>query len=394
LQPSPYATHFLDSELIKIVIAPDSFKESLSATAVASAIEIGIKQVLPQAQTICIPMADGGEGTLDAVLHAASGERHTILVADALGRPRQAQWGLLACRTAVIEMASAAGLEHIEKSQRNPLIADTEGVGHLIRAALDAGAKRIVLTAGGSATNDAGSGMLRTLGLRMLDSHGRPLSPGGQSLSALAHIDATTLDPRLQSVEIIIATDVRNPLCGANGASAIFGPQKGATAEMVKSLDAALAHFADLTAKHTTHDLRDAPGAGAAGGLGFAALAWLDARMRPGVEVVAELVGLEMAIADAELVITGEGRMDAQTLHGKTPWGVMQIARKHHIQVVALAGSLGQGYQSLYEHGLCAAFSIVEGPTTLESACQHAAELLTERTVDIMRLWLQSPPAH
>lgn len=373
---------------MKIIIAPDSFKESLPAAAVAQAIAAGIKIAAPEAEVVCVPMADGGEGTLDAVLTVTGGERRELTVADALGRPRKAFWGWLPDQTGVIEMASAAGLEHVAPSDRNPLKADTYGVGELIQSALDAGAKRIVLTAGGSATNDGGTGMLRALGMTLLDDTGTVLPSGPEALLRLAHIDVSGLDARLQTVDMVVATDVRNPLCGPNGASAIFGPQKGATPEMVQMLDQALAKLATITAQTTGTDCQHDPGAGAAGGLGFAAMAWMGAKTRPGVEVVAELAKLEQAIAGADLVFTGEGRMDAQTLQGKTPWGVMQIAKSHQVPVIALAGSLGDGYQALYEAGLTAAFSLANGPMDLSLAFKQAANLLQARSTDVMRLWL------
>jgi glycerate kinase len=375
---------------VNIVVAPDSFKESLSAAGVSQAIAAGIAVVAPQAKIVCLPMADGGEGTLDAVLAVTGGERRELDVPDALGRPRRAAWGWLADSTAVIEMASAAGLEHIDAHERDPARADTQGVGELITAALDAGAKRMVLTAGGSATNDGGSGMLRALGMQFLDVQDRPLPPGGLALKDLAKLDAHLLDERLKEIELTVATDVRNPLCGPEGASAIFGPQKGADPAMVQTLDDALHQFANVTAQTTGIDMKDHPGAGAAGGLGFAALAWLGAQMRPGVQVVAELADLESAIATADLVFTGEGRMDAQTLQGKTPWGVMRIAQQHDVPVIAIVGSLGEGYQDLYEAGLTAAFSLVNGPTELQTAMRQAPEWLQSRTTDIMRLWLSA----
>lgn len=378
---------------MKIVIAPDSFKESLSAAGVAQAIAAGIAVALPTAQTVCVPMADGGEGTLDAVLAVTGGQRRELMVNDALGRPRCAHWGWLPDQTGIIEMASAAGLEHIAPADRDPLRADTDGVGQLVAAALDAGATRIVLTAGGSATNDAGAGMLRALGMRFLDATGKELPAGGQALVHLATINASQLDPRLQNVDVVVATDVRNPLCGTNGASAIFGPQKGATPDMVQALDRALAKFAQVTAATTGTDRQNEPGAGAAGGLGFAAMAWMNASTRPGVEVVAELANLKEAIAPADLVITGEGRMDAQTLQGKTPWGVMQIAKAHRVPVIALVGSLGEGYQALYEAGLTAAFSLANGPIELDRALTQAPALLQARSTDIMRLWLAATSA-
>jgi glycerate kinase len=373
---------------MKIVIAPDSFKESLSAPEVAEAIARGVRRAAPDAHIICIPMADGGEGTVNAVLAATQGEQHIDRVQNALGRPIDAAWGWLNNQTAIIEMAAAAGLEHIHPDQRDPLKATSAGVGELIRHALDAGAKHIVLGLGGSATNDAGAGMLQSLGLRLLDQSGCELAPGGAALAQLASIDDTQFDPRLRDVTVTIASDVNNPLCGVNGATAIFGPQKGVTPEQVHQLDAALGHFADISATKLGHDKRDAPGAGAAGGLGFAAHAWLQARFRPGVEVVAGIGGLATAVQGASLVMTGEGRMDAQTLLGKTPMGVATIAKQAGVPVVALAGSLGMDYQALYAAGIHAAFSLASGPSTLEYTCSHAASLLEDRAQDITRLWL------
>lgn len=378
---------------MKIVIAPDSFKESLSAPKVAAAIALGLSQAAPEAHCVCIPMADGGEGTVEAILAATGGESRINVVQDALGRPIQAQWGWLPGKVAVIEMACAAGLEHIAVTDRDPLRASSFGVGQLIGHALDIGAQHIVLGLGGSATNDAGSGMLQALGLSLLDAQGETLAPGGAALAKLAHVDSSRFDTRLKNVEITIASDVNNPLCGPKGASAIFGPQKGATADQVTTLDRALAHFADLCAKVLGQDHRQDPGSGAAGGLGFAARAWMQARFRPGVEVVAELGGLALAIQGAQLVITGEGRMDAQTLHGKTPMGVAKIAQAAGVPVIAIAGSLGEGYQALYQSGIVAAFSLVSGPMTLEHACAETEQLLQDRAQDILRLWLSAQHA-
>lgn len=373
---------------MKIVIATDSFKESLAARDVANAIAAGVRDVLPKAEVICLPMADGGEGTLDAVLQATGGERRHRVVQDAIGQPRRADWGWLDTGTAIIEMASAAGLEHVAIEDRNPGMADTFGVGELIKDALDAGAKRVVLTAGGSATNDGGAGMLRALGLRMLDASGKPLAPGGLPLASLDHIDAHGLDPRIKAVEFTIATDVSNPLCGAEGASAIFGPQKGATPEMVLALDGALARFAQATQEVLGEDLRDKAGAGAAGGLGFGAMAWLGAEMRRGAMLVAEIVGLAQAMRGADLIFTGEGKLDAQTLLGKTPLAVIELAQAAGLPVIGLAGSLGTGYQALHAAGLTAAFSLTDGPISLARACQDAPALLRDRSAQIMRIWL------
>ena len=373
---------------MKIVVAPDSFKESLSAPEVAAAMARGITLAAPHARIHCVPMADGGEGTVQAVLAGTQGERRTAVAQNALGEPIDADWALLGDGTAVIEMATAGGLEQIPRAKRDPLRASSAGVGQLISAALDAGARRIVLGLGGSATNDGGAGMLQALGMAFLDSDSRPLEPGGAALARLARIDAQGLDPRLRAVQFTIASDVDNPLCGAQGASAIFGPQKGANPEQVRQLDAALSRLADVFAQTLGRDDRNAPGSGAAGGLGFAARSWLGAGFRPGVEVVAEIGQLAEVVKGASLVFTGEGRMDSQTLRGKTPLGVARIAREAGVPVVAIAGSLGAGYQMLYGAGIHAAFSLAEGPCTLEEACRDAARLLADRASDIMRIWL------
>lgn len=373
---------------MKIVIAPDSFKDSLSAEGVAAAIAQGLAEVLPQAQLVCCPMADGGEGTMEALVAACAGEQRTLQVVGPLGTPVQARWGWLAdSHTAIIEMAQASGLQLLELEQRDACRSSTFGTGQLIGAALDAGARQIILAIGGSATNDGGSGMLRALGLQLFDADGCELEPGGLALAQLARLDASTLDPRLAHVQVQVAADVDNPLCGANGASAIFGPQKGASPEQVALLDRALGHFADHCAGLLEEDVRDFPGCGAAGGMGFAAKAFLNAQFRAGIKVVADLAGLEEAVRGADLVITGEGRFDAQTLRGKTPFGVARIARRHGVAVVVIAGTLGEGYQDLYAHGIDAAFAVTSGPMSLQQACAQAAPLLRDRARDIARLW-------
>ena len=373
---------------MKIVIAPDSFKDSLDAAGVAHAIAGGLAEAWPGAELVECPMADGGEGTLEAIVAASQGELRRQVVRGPLGQGVEAAWGWLAdSRTAVIEMAQASGIQLLPRDQRDACRNNTWGTGELIAAALAAGAQRIVLAIGGSATNDGGSGMLRALGLRLFDAQDQPLAEGGLALAGLARLDASGVDPRLAEVCVEVAADVDNPLCGANGASAIFGPQKGASAEQVKALDQALGHFADHCAQLLGKDLRDAPGSGAAGGMGFAAKAFMGARFRPGVEVVAELADLDSLVQGADLVITGEGRFDAQTLRGKTPMGVAKVAKRHGVPVVVLAGTLGEGYQQLYGHGIDAAFALTSGPMSLEQACGEAATLLHARAGDIARLW-------
>ncbi|VVN88415.1 Glycerate 2-kinase [Pseudomonas fluorescens] len=373
---------------MKIVIAPDSFKDSLSAQGVADAIALGLAQVWPDAQLIKCPMADGGEGTVESILAACEGQQRRTVVRGPLGATVEAAWGWLPqSHTAIIEMAEASGLQLVPVAQRDACISSTFGTGQLIRAALDAGAQRVILAIGGSATNDGGAGAMQALGVKLLDAQGQTLSPGGLALAQLARVDLSEIDPRLAQVRFDIAADVNNPLCGPHGASAIFGPQKGASPVQVEQLDRALGHFADHCAAALNNDVRDEPGSGAAGGLGFAAKAFLGAQFKAGVEVVAELVGLADAVSGADLVITGEGRFDAQTLRGKTPFGVARVAREHGVPVIVIAGTLGDGYQALYEHGVDAAFALASGPMTLDQACAEAPRLLRERATDIARVW-------
>lgn len=373
---------------MRVVVAPDSFKESLSAADVAAAMGEGIRLAAPDAEVVLVPMADGGEGSLDAVLAATGGERRHAVVSNANGQPCRAAWGWLGDGTAFIEMAEAAGLERIPRAERRPLEATTYGVGQLVTAALDAGARRIVLGLGGSATTDGGAGLFQALGAHLLDAEGGELPSGGAALSRLAGIDISRLDSRLADVQFEIAVDVDNPLCGERGAAAIFGPQKGASPGQVLLLDRALAHFADVCVRVSGRDESRTPGTGAAGGLGFVIKTFFQAEFRPGVELISELTGLDDALEGADLAFTGEGRMDRQTLLGKTPAGVARHAAGKGVPVIALAGSLGEGYEALYGAGVTAAFSAVSGPMTLEDACGDARRLLCERARDCMLLWL------
>ncbi|WP_026427141.1 glycerate kinase [Actinomyces slackii] len=360
-----------------VVLAPDSFKESLSASQACAALAHGLAAADPTIRCLHAPMADGGEGTAAALVSAGGWQEVAVRVADALGRPTEATlaWDPTTA-TACLEAAQAVGLERIAPDERDIWAADSAGVGELITRALDLGARRLVMGLGGSATNDGGAGMLRALGARLLNAAGQPIAPGPAGLRDLESIETAGLDPRLAGTEILLATDVDNPLLGERGASAVFGPQKGAGAQDVAALDAALARFADRAAQHLGADRRNAPGAGAAGGLGWAGLEFLGAGLRPGVEVVAELVGLERMIAGADLVITGEGSVDEQTLAGKTPWGVARIAIAHRVPVVVLAGRVGQGWQRLLESGISAVLPIVPGPCTLAEALDEGEENL------------------
>ncbi|UXJ51435.1 glycerate kinase [Pseudomonas citronellolis] len=378
---------------MKLVIAPDSFKESLSAPEVAAAIARGWSRARPLDEILLRPMADGGEGTVDAVLAATGGERRECAVRGPLGAPVQAHWGWLEEGAAVIEMAAASGLHWVAPELRDATRTTSYGTGELIRAALEAGARKIILGLGGSATNDGGMGLLQALGVRFLDERGEPLGDGGAALAGLHAIDLAGLDPRLAGVEVEVAADVNNPLCGEHGASAVFGPQKGASPEQVRQLDAALARYAEVAARTLGQDHSLFPGVGAAGGLGFAARAFLRARFRPGVELVAEVSGLAEALQGADLAITGEGRLDEQSLHGKTPIGVARLAREAGVPLIALAGSLGKGYGRLHEAGIAAAFSLVPGPISLAEAMAGAAGELEARAEELARLWSLAQPA-
>ncbi|HEJ7886916.1 TPA: glycerate kinase [Serratia liquefaciens] len=374
--------------LKKVVIAPDSFKESLSALEVAEAIERGFRQIFPQVQYVKLPMADGGEGTVDSMVAATGGEIVRVTVTGPLGQPVQAFYGLLGeGETAVIEMAAASGLHLAPKAQRDPRMTTSYGTGELILAALERGVKTIILGIGGSATNDGGAGMMQALGARLLDENRQALPPGGAALAQLAYIDLSGVDPRLQQVSITAACDVDNPLCGANGASAVFGPQKGASPEMVTQLDAALRHYGTLLEQATGREVINAPGAGAAGGMGAALLGMLNARLRPGIEIVIETLQLEEALRDADLVITGEGRLDSQSIHGKTPIGVARVAKRFGLPVIGIAGSLSKDYQVVHQHGIDAAFSVLDRVVSLEEALAEAADNLEVTARNVAAVW-------
>ncbi|EGQ7698713.1 glycerate kinase [Vibrio vulnificus] len=369
---------------MKIIIAPDSYKESLTAMDVAIAIEKGFKQVLPDAHYVKLPMADGGEGTVQSMVDATGGTIIEHTVTGPLGQRVDGFFGLLGeGKTAVIEMAAASGLHLVTPDQRNPLITTTFGTGELIKAALDHGVKHIIVGIGGSATNDGGIGMAQALGIKLLDAYGNALGHGGGELAKLATIDCSQLDPRLAQVRLEVACDVDNPLCGTKGASAVFGPQKGATPEMVTILDENLAHYATVIKQQLGVDVRDMAGAGAAGGMGAALLGLLNAELRPGIEIVMDAVRLDEIVADADLVITGEGRIDSQTIHGKTPIGVARTAKKHDLPVIGIAGCLSADCGVVHEHGLDAVFAVVNRSVDLPTALAEAAENveLTARNV-------------
>jgi glycerate kinase len=371
---------------VKIVLAPDSFKESMTAMQAVAAMRAGVLAVLPDAECVGVPMADGGEGTVDAVVDALYGERVGVEVSGPLGTTVTAQYGYVPLRQlAVIEMAAASGLELIPRDQRDVLHASTFGVGQLIRHALDRGAEEFVIGLGGSATNDGGAGMLAALGAVLADADGNPLPPGGAALERLDRIDVSGLDPRLRDARVHAASDVTAPLLGPMGASAVFGPQKGATAADVKRLDASLARLATVTRATLGTAHPEHPGAGAAGGLGFALLDFLGAVLKPGAEEIAETVGLERHVKDADWVFTGEGSVDAQTVMGKTPFGVAQVAARSGARVVIFAGRVGADASVLLEHGVDRLVAITAEGTPIEQALRDGPTALERATADVCR---------
>ena len=373
---------------MKIVIAPDSFKESLTALEVAEAIEAGLKKVLPDAEYVKVPMADGGEGTVQSLVDATEGRLISAEVRAPLGNKVRAEFGLSGDgRTAIIEMAAASGLHLVPSEKRNPLHTTSYGTGELILAALDEGVEKIIVGIGGSATNDGGAGMLQALGALLLDANKQPIGAGGGCLQDLAAIDLSGLDKRLADVEIVVACDVDNPLCGEKGASAVFGPQKGATPEMVQALDSGLQHFAALAARDLGLDIQSPAGAGAAGGMGGGVLLLPDARLQAGVKIVMEAVGLAEKVQDADLVITGEGRMDAQSVHGKTPIGVAHTAKAFGKPVIAIVGCLREDYEVVYAQGIDAVFPIIRQLGSLEEILQHGRDNLVSAAQNVARIY-------
>lgn len=360
---------------MKIVIAPDSYKESLSALEVANAIEQGFREIWHDADYVKIPVADGGEGTVEAMVEATTGRIVEVDVTGPLGEPVTAFYGLSGDeRTAFIEMAAASGLEQVPVTLRDPLKTTSWGTGELIRHALDVGVEHIIIGLGGSATNDGGAGMVQALGAKLLDAQQNDIGQGGAALEALAQIDISQLDKRLAACRIEVACDVTNPLTGKEGASAVFGPQKGATAETIDRLDTALAHYAQIIARDLKVDVLELAGGGAAGGMGAALYAFCGAQLRRGIEIVTDALQLDACVADADLVITGEGRIDSQTIHGKVPVGVAKVAKRYNKPVIGIAGSLTADVGIVHEHGLDAVFSVIYTICTLDDALKNAAE--------------------
>lgn len=372
---------------MKIVIAPQAFKGSISALDAAEAMRKGILAVFPGADAVLVPVADGGDGTLETLVEGSGGQIREATVTGPLGERRTAEWGAMGDGvTAVIEMARTSGLALVPLDHRDPLNATTYGLGEIVRAALDDGFRRFIMGIGGSATNDAGAGMAQALGVRLLDNTRDELPYGGAALANLSRIDMTGIDPRIAESSFLVACDVSNPLTGPEGASAIYGPQKGATPDMVQTLDAALLHFSEVVRHDIGADVNDLQGAGAAGGLGGGMVAFLDAELRAGVDIVLDTVGLDDALKGADIVLTGEGALDYQTVYSKAPIGVAERAKRLRIPVIAIAGTLGDRYRLVHEHGIEAAVAITNAPMSLEEASSRAAELIADAAEQTARM--------
>ncbi len=372
---------------MRILIAPDSYKNALSALEVATSLKAGLFKVFPEAEFEILPMADGGEGTVEALIDATQGEIIKTTVHDPLMRPVESSFGITGDGiTAVIEMASASGIQLVTSEERNPWITTTFGTGELIHAALDKGCRDIILGIGGSATNDCGMGMAAALGVKFLDAAGNSVGTGGGSLSDVTRIDTSGLDERIRETKIMVACDVTNPLTGPDGAAHVYGPQKGADPDMAKELDSNLKKFSGLISEQLGKEVGNIPGAGAAGGLGAGLIAFLDGELVEGVPIIAAKTGLDEAVSKADIVITGEGGIDFQTQFGKTPYGVAQVAKKHSKPVIAVAGTIGEGAEELYSKGIDAVVSILDSPMSLEDAIQQTSTLLVATGERIGRL--------
>ena len=370
-----------------IVLAPDSFKESMTAKEVCEAMERGIRKANSQIRCIHVPMADGGEGTMQSLVDATGGRVYSKEVVGPLGNNVVAEYGILGNgEIGVIEMASASGIHLVDSEKRNPLITTTFGTGQLIKACLDKGVKKLLIGIGGSATNDGGAGFIQALGGRLLDENGDDLSYGGGALAKLHTIDLSNLDERLKYVSVEVACDVNNPLCGKEGASYVFGPQKGATREMIEILDQNLSHYAEVIKEQLGKDVISKAGAGAAGGLGAGLMAFLDVKLKSGIEMVIEYANLEEKVRDADMVWTGEGSIDFQTQYGKTPLGVAMIAKKYNKPVIALAGRVGNDIDVLYDKGIDAIFGIMRGVTSIEEALVKGPENVEKTSENMIRL--------
>ncbi|MEH7046985.1 MULTISPECIES: glycerate kinase [Bacillus] len=380
---------------MKVVIASDSYKESLKAIEVCEAIERGFRAIFPNAKYVKIPIGDGGEGTVESLVDATGGRIISISVTGPLRESVQAFYGVSKDKkTAFIEMAAASGLQHVPVEKRNPLITTTKGTGELILHALNQGVEYIILGLGGSATNDGGAGMLAALGVRFINDKGEVIDPSGGTLYSIVAIDFSQMDPRLKGVKIEAACDVDNPLVGMQGASFVFGRQKGANIEMMKELDENLKHYANILKRYVSSDVSEIPGAGAAGGMGAAVISVLKGDLRRGIEIVLDYTNFDKHIEDADLIITGEGRIDEQTAYGKAPVGVAGRAKRFSVPVIAIGGSVSSDYSAVYEKGIDAVFSITTRPMTLEEAYRVAEENIEMTTKNIATVWKIASEKH
>ncbi len=371
---------------MKIVIAPDSFKGSLTAVEVSKSIERGIKKCCRDITVVRIPMADGGEGTVEALVHSTNGRIKKIKVKGPVLKEVEAFYGILGDgETAVIEMASASGLPLIGSDEKNPMKTTTYGTGELILDALNMGCRKFIIGLGGSATNDGGAGMIAALGGRFIDKAGNDIKLGAEGLENLSKLDISNLDERLKECSIVAACDVDNPLCGERGASHVYAPQKGADKNMVKKLDKLLVHYGNLIKRDIEVDVMNEKGSGAAGGMGAAILGFLNGKLLSGIDIMIDKSNLEERIKDADLVITGEGMIDYQTAHGKTPYGVAKLAKKYDIPVIAICGSIGERAEELYQIYFDSIFSIIDRPMSLNEAIENSSKLLENASERIIR---------
>ncbi len=372
---------------LKVVAAPQTFKGSISALNAAEAISIGVKNIYPSAEVLLCPVADGGDGTLETLVEVSNGNIVECVVEGPTGTSVEAQWGAMGDeQTAVIEMARTSGLALLDLSERDPLNASTYGLGEAILSALDQNYRKFIIGIGGSATNDGGAGMAQAVGISLKDKFGKEIPRGGAALSKLHSIDTAGIDPRIKQSEFMVACDVNNPLTGPEGASAVYGPQKGATPEMITQLDEALKNFAETILRDLGEEVEHISGAGAAGGLGAGMMAFMGGTLKPGVDIVLDTVGLADKLKGTDIVITGEGGIDFQTVYDKAPIGVAKLAKNLGIPTIALAGLVGKDFQVVHKDGIESVFSIVNGPMTLENASSNAHRLIVESTEQVMRL--------
>ena len=372
---------------MKVLIAPQSYKGSISAIKVAEAIKEGAQNIFPDIESLIIPVADGGDGTLETLVESTSGNIHNSNATGPLGNSIPVIWGTLGDnKTAIIEMARISGLALVSQNKRNPYYTTSYGLGEIIKEALDLGYRKFIIGIGGSATNDGGAGMAQALGAKLTDKNKKSIDLGGLALNEITKIDISGIDPRIHESEILVACDVNNPLCGPNGASFVYGPQKGASPEMVKTLDDALYHFGSQLISDTGINIMEIAGSGAAGGIGGGMLGFLNAKLKPGVEIVLDTLDFDKSLKNVDLVITGEGQIDFQTVFSKAPIGVAKHAKKYNIPVIAICGSLGKNYQDVHSHGIDAVIPIIPKPMELKQASDNAYELIKNTSEQIFRI--------